>query len=170
MTAQQETFYSFSYELIGDDIRIAQPCGGEGDEIVQLHRSQLAYVCEKAGLIGGTEEQADRVAQLERRLIWMADKLEMVTSALPPEPCLMETAPEVEPFFLWHHLLLDSVSEMLQQLGIDWTPLEESDDEDEGRQAPAPAQPHNPASLICTHAATPTPQQSLFDAKEQAHE
>ena len=68
-------FYDLRFSRLADgSIRLIQPDGGGEDCIIDLHREQIAFIARH--LCGMNPEAASNVADLERRISVLVDKLQ----------------------------------------------------------------------------------------------
>lgn len=107
-------FYDLEISKLDDGtIRLEQRYGCDESAIVDLHPAQVAYIAD--GLPATAPERPqpqwamERIATLERRLLWMRDRFDDCYAALPHDMC--ERCPEAPEFYAWLQASIDVAGE-----------------------------------------------------------
>lgn len=112
----KEQFYDLSIETLDDGtIRLEQRDNGES-WIIDAHPMQLRHIV--ASLSGNPVPDAalmvERMATLERRLLWVRDRFDECHAALPSD--MFERCPEAPEFYAWLQASLDVSAEFCADL------------------------------------------------------
>lgn len=107
-------FYDLNITKLEDGtIRLEQHYGCDESAIVDLHPAQAAFIAD--GLPVSAPERiqpqwaTERIATLERRMLWMRDRFEECAIALPPD--MYERCSEAPEFSSWLQASIDVSTE-----------------------------------------------------------
>lgn len=123
-------FYDLNVETLEDGtIRFEQPdfCGES--VIIDMHPAQAAFIAN--GLSGNSIPE--RIATLERRLLWMRDRFDECHAELPHD--MHERCSEATEFYAWLNASADVANEFCADLSNSPRQIDTKD----GNQTPATA-------------------------------
>lgn len=113
----KEQFHDLSFEVLeGGTIRLEQRDHSGESVILDAHPQQIIHIARTVSAARRTQPNgtAERIATLERRLIWLRDRFEETRVAAPAD--MYDRCPEAFEFDAWIQASIDVATEFCADL------------------------------------------------------